>query len=125
MCTDPEVIAANIAVKVRSGDPDYDGMPPEQAERDFRARIKHYEKSYETMDPELDREVTYCQMVNVGKQVTVNRVDGYLQSRIAFYLMNLHLAPRSIYFTRVRFAFSFFSPCPIISSSPPFLRRPR
>jgi hypothetical protein len=34
-------------------------------------------------------------------QVTVNRIDGYLQSRIAFYLMNLHLTPRSIYFTRV------------------------
>lgn len=36
------------------------------------------------------------------RQVTVNRIDGYLQSRIAFYLMNLHLTPRSIYFTRVR-----------------------
>lgn len=35
-------------------------------------------------------------------QVTVNRIDGYLQSRIAFYLMNLHLTPRSIFFTRVR-----------------------
>lgn len=30
----------------------------------------------------------------------MNRIDGYLQSRIAFYLMNLHLTPRSIYFTR-------------------------
>ncbi|GAA6026612.1 hypothetical protein JCM8202_004505 [Rhodotorula sphaerocarpa] len=100
VCTDPEVIAANIAVKVASGDPDYDGQDPAQAERDFRERIKHYEESYETMDPELDKGQTWCQMVNVGKQVTVNRIDGYLQSRIAFYLMNLHLTPRSIYFTR-------------------------
>ncbi|GAA5916824.1 hypothetical protein JCM6882_006363 [Rhodosporidiobolus microsporus] len=100
VCTDPAVIAANIAVKVASGDPDYDGQPPEEAERDFRERIKHYEESYETLDSELDKEMTWCQMVNVGKQVTVNRIDGYLQSRIAFYLMNLHLSPRSIYFTR-------------------------
>ncbi|GAA5904611.1 hypothetical protein JCM8208_004829 [Rhodotorula glutinis] len=100
LCTDPAVIAANIAVKVASGDPDYDGQPPEQAERDFRERIKHYEESYEPFDPELDKDQTWCQMVNVGKQVTVNRIDGYLQSRIAFYLMNLHLTPRSIYFTR-------------------------
>ncbi|GAA5822670.1 hypothetical protein JCM11251_004335 [Rhodosporidiobolus azoricus] len=100
VCTDPAVIAANIAVKVASGDPDYDGQPPEEAERDFRSRIKHYEESYETLDSELDKEMTWCQMVNVGKQVTVNRIDGYLQSRIAFYLMNLHLTPRSIYFTR-------------------------
>ncbi|BGP45919.1 Fructose-2,6-bisphosphatase [Rhodotorula kratochvilovae] len=100
LCTDPAVIAANIAVKVASGDPDYDGQPPDQAERDFRERIKHYEESYEPLDPQLDAEQTWCQMVNVGKQVTVNRIDGYLQSRIAFYLMNLHLTPRSIYFTR-------------------------
>ncbi|GJN88679.1 hypothetical protein Rhopal_001645-T1 [Rhodotorula paludigena] len=100
VCTDPTVIAANVAVKVASGDPDYDGQPPEEAERDFRERIKHYEESYEPMDPEKDKDLTWCQMVNVGKQVTVNRIDGYLQSRIAFYLMNLHLTPRSIYFTR-------------------------
>ncbi|GAA5831646.1 hypothetical protein JCM5353_000991 [Sporobolomyces roseus] len=100
LCTDPAVIAANIAVKVASGDPDYDGQEPEQAEKDFRERIKHYEDSYEPLEEKLDGESSYCKMVNVGKQVTVNRIDGYLQSRIAFYLMNLHLTPRSIYFTR-------------------------
>lgn len=31
MSTDPAVIAANIAVKVSSGDPDYAGMSPEDA----------------------------------------------------------------------------------------------
>lgn len=70
VCTDPTVIAANIAVKVASGDPDYDGMPPEQAEKDFRERIKHYEESYEQLDEELDQHVTYCQLTNVGKQVS-------------------------------------------------------
>jgi 6-phosphofructo-2-kinase/fructose-2,6-biphosphatase 2 len=34
--------------------------------------------------------------------VTLSRINGYLQSRIAFYLMNLHLKPRSIYLSRVR-----------------------
>lgn len=108
ICTDPVVIAANIAVKVASGDPDYDGMAPEEAEKDFRARIEHYEKSYQPLDDVLDESVTFCKMVNVGKQVTVNRIDGYLQSRIAFYLMNLHLTPRSIFFTRVSHALAPF-----------------
>lgn len=76
VCTDPEVIAANIAVKVASGDPDYDGQDPAQAERDFRERIKHYEESYETMDPELDKGQTWCQMVNVGKQVRLSPMGG-------------------------------------------------
>jgi hypothetical protein len=70
VCDDPVILAANIAVKVASGDPDYDGMPPEKAEADFRARIKHYEASYQALDEELDRDVTYCKMVNVGTQVS-------------------------------------------------------
>ncbi len=97
-CDDPAVIAANVALKVSSGDPDYAGMSPEDAERDFRKRIEQYESVYQTItEPHL----SYCRILNVGKQVTMNRINGYLQSRIAFYLMNLHLKPRSIYLSRV------------------------
>lgn len=70
ICTDPAVIAANVAVKVASGDPDYDGQEPSQAEKDFRERIKHYEDSYQPMNEVEDKDVTYCKMVNVGKQVS-------------------------------------------------------
>jgi 6-phosphofructo-2-kinase/fructose-2,6-biphosphatase 2 len=102
VCNDPKVIDANIAVKVSSGDPDYDGMPREKAEADFRNRIALYERNYETIDPDVDHNMCYAKIINVGSQVIVNRIDGYLQSRIVFYLMNLHLTPRSIYITRVR-----------------------
>ena len=71
VCTDPAVIAANVKVKVASGDPDYDGQEPEQAERDFLARIAHYEAQYEPLDEQLDGEYTWCKMVNVGKQVSL------------------------------------------------------
>jgi 6-phosphofructo-2-kinase/fructose-2,6-biphosphatase 2 len=96
ICTDPAIIAANIAVKVSSGDPDYDGMDAAKAEADFRSRIKAYEGSYETIDPATDRNMTYCKMINVGQQVVTNKIDGYLQSRIVFYLMNLQVPPGSI-----------------------------
>ncbi|KAH9481486.1 6-phosphofructo-2-kinase/fructose-2,6-bisphosphatase 1 [Psilocybe cubensis] len=97
LCDDPAVIAANVALKVTSGDPDYKDMSPEVAKRDFLRRITEYEKVYETItEPHL----SYLQIVNVGSQVTVSRIHGYLQSRIAFYLMNLHLKPRSIYLSR-------------------------
>ncbi|CAE6436930.1 unnamed protein product [Rhizoctonia solani] len=96
-CDDPAVIAANIALKVSSGDPDYAHMSREDAERDFRNRIKHYESVYETMtEPHL----SYVKIINVGSQVQMYRIHGYLQSRIAFYLMNLHLKPRSIFMSR-------------------------
>lgn len=100
LCDDPAVIAANVALKVSSGDPDYKDTSPEDAKRDFLRRISEYEKVYETItEPHL----SYLQIVNVGSQVTVSRIHGYLQSRIAFYLMNLHLKPRSIYMSRVSF----------------------
>lgn len=100
VCDDPAIIAANVALKVSSGDPDYKDMSPEKAKHDFLRRIEQYEKVYETItEPHL----SYFRITNVGNQVTVCRIHGYLQSRIAFYLMNLHLKPRSIYLSRVGF----------------------
>lgn len=97
-CNDPAVIATNVALKVSSGDPDYAGMSPEKAEADFRKRISAYESVYETI---TEPGISFCRILNVGQQVTINRIQGYLQSRVAFYLMNLHLKPRSIYLSRV------------------------
>lgn len=96
-CDDPVVIATNIALKVRSGDPDYQGMSKEDAERDFRKRIAQYESVYQTIN---EPNIPFCRILNVGQRVTINKIEGYLQSRIAFYLMNLHLKPRSIYLSR-------------------------
>jgi 6-phosphofructo-2-kinase/fructose-2,6-biphosphatase 2 len=98
VCNDPAVIAANVALKVSSGDPDYKDMSPEQAKTDFLRRIKEYERVYQTIsEPGL----SYLKVTDVGNQVIVNNIHGYLQSRIAFYLMNLHLKPRNIFFSRV------------------------
>ncbi|KAJ7510435.1 6-phosphofructo-2-kinase-domain-containing protein [Mycena galericulata] len=97
ICDDPAVIAANVALKVSSGDPDYKDISPEKAKADFLRRIHEYEKVYETItEPHL----SYLRITNVGREVTVSRINGYLSSRIAFYLMNLHLNPRSIFFSR-------------------------
>lgn len=103
-CDDPAIIATNVALKVQSGDPDYKDMTKAKAEADFRKRIAAYESVYDTIsEPDL----SYCRIMNVGRQVTINRIQGYLQSRIAFYLMNLHLKPRNIYLSRVSWTVCF------------------
>ncbi|KAJ9109242.1 hypothetical protein QFC21_000571 [Naganishia friedmannii] len=96
-CDDPATIAANIALKASSGDPDYAGMTKEEAVADFRKRIAQYESIYDTIS---EPDISFCRILNVGQMVTMNKIDSYLQSRIAFYLMNLHLKPRSIYLSR-------------------------
>ena len=97
VCDDPAIIAANVALKVSSGDPDYANTFPEEAKLDFLRRIKQYEAIYQTIS---ESHLSYLKIINVGSQVILNRINGYLQSRIAFYLMNLHLKPRSIFFSR-------------------------
>ena len=101
ICTDPKVIADNIAVKVRSGDPDYANMSRDRAKEDFLRRIKHYENVYETLDEDgTESHYTYCKIVDVGRLATLNLINGYLESQIAFYLLNLHVSPRNIFISR-------------------------
>ena len=98
-CDDEELIMANI-MEVKTTSPDYKGQDPEAAAKDFRNRIRNYEKVYETID-EDEKDLTYAKLINVGHQVIINQIKDYLQSRVVYYLMNLHIRPRSIWLSRV------------------------
>lgn len=102
ICEDEELIMSNI-LEVKTTSPDYVGQDPEQAAQDFRNRIKNYEKVYQTIG-EDENSLTYLKIMNVGKQVIINRIQDYLQSRVVYYLMNLHIRPRSIWLSRVSFS---------------------
>ncbi|KAI0397211.1 6-phosphofructo-2-kinase [Xylariaceae sp. FL0594] len=99
-CEDEELIMANIR-DVKTTSPDYEGQDPEKAALDFRNRIKHYEKVYKTIDEDGDEShYTYLKIMDVGSQVIINRIQDYLQSRVVYYLMNLHIRPRSVWLSR-------------------------
>ncbi|KAG7263602.1 hypothetical protein CRUP_020852 [Coryphaenoides rupestris] len=99
ICEDPVVIQENIMeVKLRS--PDYTNCDTEEAVVDFMKRIQCYENSYQTLDEVLDRDLSYIKIMDVGRRYLVNRVLDHIQSRIVYYLMNIHITPRSIYLCR-------------------------
>lgn len=98
-CDNEDIIMSNI-LEVKTTSPDYEGQDPEEAAKDFRERIKMYERVYETLD-EDEADMTYCKIIDVGSQVIINRLQDYLQSRVVYYLMNLHIKPRSIWISRV------------------------
>ena len=101
-CDDEELIMANIR-DVKTTSPDYKGQDPEKAAQDFRDRIRMYERVYKTVNGDGDEShLTFVQIQNVGRQVVINRIRDYLQSRIVYYLMNLHIRPRSVWLSRVR-----------------------
>lgn len=97
-CDDEDLIMSNIK-EVKLTSPDYTGQDPEEAAQDFRQRIQMYERVYETLD-EDEQDMTYCKIIDVGSQVIINRLQDYLQSRVVYYLMNLHIKPRSIWISR-------------------------
>jgi len=95
-CEDPAVIENNIRqTKLRM--PDYAGEEPEEAVRDFRRRIAHYERAYEPVE---EAEGSFVRLIDVGRKVVAHRAQGYLASHLVYFLMNLHVAPRSIWLTR-------------------------
>ncbi|ORX98718.1 bifunctional 6-phosphofructo-2-kinase/fructose-2,6-bisphosphate 2-phosphatase [Basidiobolus meristosporus CBS 931.73] len=96
ICYDQDLILSNI-LEVKLLSPDYTKCEAEKAVEDFKSRIKHYEKAYQTItEPEL----TFVKLIDVGSQVIINKIQGYLQSRVVYFLMNLHIARRSIFFSR-------------------------
>ena len=97
-CDDEELIMTNIK-EVKTTSPDYQGQDPEEAAQDFRERIRNYERVYETID-EDEKDLTYVKLINVGSQVIINNIQDYIQSRVVYYLMNLHIKPRSIWISR-------------------------
>ena len=104
-------------VKVTS--PDYVKCNEDEVVRDFKARIQHYVDQYETLDEALEPDISFLKIFNAGEkvkrsnrprhkgiliemlfQVLVHKHEGHIQSRIVYYLMNVHITRRTMYLTR-------------------------
>ncbi|XP_078446915.1 fructose-2,6-bisphosphatase isoform X2 [Wolffia australiana] len=99
LCNDERIIERNIRLKIQQS-PDYSEEPDFDAGvRDFRARLRNYEKAYEPVE-----EGSYIKMIDMvsghGGQIQINNISGYLPGRIVFFLVNTHLTPRPILLTR-------------------------
>ncbi|XP_057678358.1 6-phosphofructo-2-kinase/fructose-2,6-bisphosphatase 2-like isoform X3 [Corythoichthys intestinalis] len=100
ICDDPDVIAANI-LDVKVSSPDYPERDRESVMDDFLKRIECYKVTYQPLDPdEHDTNLSFIQVINVGRRFLVNRVQDYIQSKIVYYLMNIHVHSHSIYLCR-------------------------
>jgi len=96
ICSDPATIEANIrATKARS--PDYEGVPEEEAVRDFRLRIAHYAQSYEEVGED---EGPFIKIIDVGRRMSLHRIEGYLLARVVHFLLNVQVQPRNLWLTR-------------------------
>jgi 6-phosphofructo-2-kinase/fructose-2,6-biphosphatase 2 len=100
ICDSLEIIESNIKeVKLKS--PDYTDVTREEAVADFLSRIHQYEKRYEPIDEVSDeKHFSFIKIFNCGERFLVHKIGGHIQSRVVYFLMNIHVTPRTIYLTR-------------------------
>ncbi|KAI0461006.1 Fructose-2,6-bisphosphatase [Komagataella kurtzmanii] len=98
-CDDQELIRKNVK-DIQETSPDYKSIQEDYAIKDVLERISIYEKSYESIDVERDSDLTFVKLINVNTEIIINKIESYLESRIAFFVMNLHIKPRYIWLSR-------------------------
>ncbi len=96
---DEQNVMANIN-DTKLSSPDYEGMDAEAAVLDFKKRIGHYKKNYETISEDEARFLTFIKLIDNGRQITMNHISGFLPGRIVNFLMNIHTKKRAIYLSR-------------------------
>ena len=97
ICNDDSVIEANIR-ETKLTSPDYTNVSPDSAVRDFRARIANYEKLYESLP--IDSDQSYVKIIDAGRQVHTNKIQGYLMSKLVSFIINIRINHAPIYITR-------------------------
>jgi 6-phosphofructo-2-kinase/fructose-2,6-biphosphatase 2 len=80
-------------------------MNTEEAMKDFRLRIEHYQERYEPLDEVIENDFSFLKIYNTGEKIIIHKHEGHIQSRIVYFLMNIHITPRTIYLTRVSLDF--------------------
>ncbi|XP_077298671.1 6-phosphofructo-2-kinase/fructose-2,6-biphosphatase isoform X2 [Arctopsyche grandis] len=99
ICDDPQIIEQNI-MEVKVSSPDYENVNMDAVLSDFLLRIEHYRERYEPLDETKEAGLSFMKIYNTGEKVVVHKHEGHIQSRIVYYLMNIHIVPRTIYLTR-------------------------
>jgi len=86
ICNKKEIIEKNIQMKLTSND--YVKIPSSVALADFKKRISHYERVYETIND--DEEFSYIKIINIQKNFQVLKIDSALKLELCNFLMNIN-----------------------------------
>lgn len=87
----------NLLVKVRSS-PDFAGLSTEEAMKDLKQRIAHYEAAYQPIHE--DEGHSYVKLYNLSSKILAHRVYGRFTSSILPYMASLHVGSRPIWLVR-------------------------
>lgn len=99
ICNNEKLVHRNIC-EVKLHTPDYLGMDPEAAVKDFKQRRQFYCDVYEEVDGDgSEKDLSYVKIINLEEYI-VHRVKSYILGRITEFLLYAHIAPNTIFLTR-------------------------
>jgi len=96
ICDKKNIIEKNLQMKLTNDD--YVQMPSSVALDDFKKRISHYKRVYETIDDDEDN--SYIKIINVQKSFHVSKINSALKLELCNFLMNLNINSGKIYLSR-------------------------
>ncbi len=119
--TDPAIIERNF-LESSIFSPDFEGMSREEALEKFRRKLEHYKSEYVGMEEELaaapstssspfassstsssddnNNTDSFIKIVDGGRKMIVNKIQGFLESKLLAFCANIHTHPRCIILTR-------------------------
>jgi len=62
--------------EVKVSSPDYKTTDKDNAIEDFRRRIAVYEQQYNSLDEELDKNLSFIKIYNQGERYLINNIHG-------------------------------------------------
>lgn len=66
-------------------------------QNDYQQRIEFYQQNYTSP---TDEEGAYIKVYNNGQKLFLHGIHGFLRTKIASFVMNLHTKPRPVFLTR-------------------------
>jgi len=81
---------------------EYRDLDNEQATAKFLEKLRFYDEEYEALDMEneADRQLSFIKIVEFSENLMINRVRGYMESKLVSFCMNIHTEPRAIILVR-------------------------
>lgn len=66
-------------------------------QEDYLKRMEYYQQNYLSL---TDDEGAYIKVYNNGEKLFLHGIHGFLRTKIASFVMNLHTKPRPVFLTR-------------------------
>jgi len=83
--------------------PDYEGVPKDIADRDYRERLMKYQSKYEYLNGEPsfgEERLSYLKCNHAEQDFVLHRVEGYLQLKVAHFIINLRTMGHAFFLSR-------------------------